>query len=286
MVFTVVFLSLLTNLREKREWKDVETWVKRRMGKQLYSLFDILARFIYPEQFKPRPSKEELLRILEDLNEMKGATLNENAIYYYFPKPSDDLSAHQLDVLFTFRKYLSDLEIKYFRFIKPEIRISLMEIQNNLDSIESLFNLVKRFESSEEVVKNSMAEPILAIMKEIYKLHKMGMEVYPEQESRMTNIEGESSKKAHVLEQLLPLLTGCILAYGLREVLDPWSYKYASTTVKLLHFLVFPTILIIFVYLSFIRLGEISSYRKGRALFLGASIVSLLLAGHFYLLER
>jgi len=180
MVFTVVFLSLLTNLREKREWKDVETWVKRRMGKQLYSLFDILARFIYPKQFKPRPSKEELLRILEDLNEMKGATLNENTIYYYFSKPSDDLSAHQLDVLFTFRKYLSDFEIKYFRFIKPEIRISLMEIQRNLDSIESLFSLVKRFESSEEVVKKSMAEPILAIMKEIYKLHKMGMQIHPE----------------------------------------------------------------------------------------------------------
>lgn len=57
MVLTVIFLSLLANLRERREWKNVETWVKRKMGEQLYYLFNILARFIYPKQFSPDPLK-------------------------------------------------------------------------------------------------------------------------------------------------------------------------------------------------------------------------------------
>ena len=179
MVLTVIFLSLLVDLREKREWKNVEIWVKKRMRKKLYDLFDILARFIFPKQFRPHPPKEEVLKILEALNEMKEATLTEYAYHYYFPKPLDGMSAYQLDILFRFRRYLSDLEIKYFHFIKPEIRISLMEIQNYLDSIEADFDLVKRFESSEEVVEESMAKSILGVMKEIYKLHKMGIEIYP-----------------------------------------------------------------------------------------------------------
>lgn len=183
MVLTVISLSLLANLRERREWKNVETWVKRRMEKQLYTLFNILARFIYPKQFRPVPSKEEMLKILKALNEMKEATLNEYAHHYYFPKPRDDLSVYQLDVLFRFKRYLSDLEIKYFRFLKPEIRLSLMEIQDLLDSIEADFSLVKRFEESQEVVEKSMPESILRIMKEIYKLHKIGIEIYPKQGS-------------------------------------------------------------------------------------------------------
>jgi len=179
MVLTVIFLSLLVDLREKREWKSVEISVKRRLGKQLYYLFNILARFIYSKQFRPNPSKEEMLEILEALNGMKEATLDEYAYHYYFPKPLDDLSVYQLDVLFRFKRYLSDLEIKYFRFFKPEIRLSLMEIQDHLDSIEADFNLVKRFEGSQEVVEKSMPKSILGIMKEIYKLHKVGIEICP-----------------------------------------------------------------------------------------------------------
>jgi len=180
MVLTVIFLSLLANLRERREWKNVETWVKRKMGEQLYYLFNILARVIYPKQFSPDPPKEQMLTILKALNEMKEATLTEYA-YNYFPKPLDDLSVYQLDVLFRFKRYLSDLETKYFRFFKSEICLSLMEIQTLLNSIEADFSLVKRFEGSQNVVEKSMSESILRIMKEIYKLHKMGIEIYPKQ---------------------------------------------------------------------------------------------------------
>lgn len=116
------------------------------------------------------------MTILKALNEMKEATLTEYA-YNYFPKPLDDLSVYQLDVLFRFKRYLSDLETKYFRFFKSEICLSLMEIQTLLNSIEADFSLVKRFEGSQNVVEKSMSESILRIMKEIYKLHKMGIEI-------------------------------------------------------------------------------------------------------------
>lgn len=181
MALTVVFLSLLVDLREKQEWKDVEIWVMGKLRKRLYKLFNILARFIYPETFPTRPSKEEVFRILDALKEMKEATLNDYAYHYYFPEPLDDMSIYQLDILFGFKKYLSDLESKYSRFIDPKIRISLMEIQSYLDSLEADFNLVTKFPSSQEVVEKDMPKSILGIMKEIHKLHKLGVEIYPKQ---------------------------------------------------------------------------------------------------------
>lgn len=181
MIGTVILLMFVFEVTEYIKWKNVEKWVKRRIGKRLYSLFNILARFIYTKkQFRPTPSKEEMLKILKVLSEVKEAKLNEYARYYYFPKPRDDLSVYQLDVLFRFKRYLSDLETKYFRFLKPEIRLSLMEIQDHLDIIEEDFNLVKRFEETQEIAEKSMSKSILGIMKEVYKLHKLGIEIYPQ----------------------------------------------------------------------------------------------------------
>ena len=180
IIATVLLLMLIVEVREHSEWKNVEIWVKTRMGKQLFNLFNILSRFIYPEIFSPVPSKEKVLTILEAINEMKEATLTEYA-YNHFPKPASDMSVYQLDILFRYRRYLSDLEIKYFRFIKPKIRISLMEIQKYLDSIEADFDLVKRFESSETVVEKSMVKSILGILKEIYKISQAGTAIYPKQ---------------------------------------------------------------------------------------------------------
>lgn len=162
---------------ERREWKNVETAVKKRMIQQLYTLFNILARFICDEQFTPVPSKEEVVQMLETFNRLEEAKLNEQAYYYYFPKPNNEMSFYQLDVLFRFKKYLSDLELKYFRLIKPKIRESLMAIQDHLSDIEYDFELVKKFSGSQAVVERAMPKSILAIMKEIYKLHKLGIEI-------------------------------------------------------------------------------------------------------------
>jgi len=181
MVLTIVFLSWLFNLREKQEWKNVEALVNKRIGKYHYSLFDILARFIYPQIFRPHPNKEKVLEILKALNGTKKATLATHANQNYFSRPLDPLSEEQLEILFKLRKYIGNLEIKHSRFIKPKILMSLMEIENCLDIIEEDFNLFKKFPGSGKAVKEEIAKSILMIMKEIYKIHKMGIEIYPKQ---------------------------------------------------------------------------------------------------------
>ena len=171
LFFTLLMFVVLLECRDWLEWKSFEDTIKKRMGKQLYTLFNILGRFVYSETFKPDLSKEETLKILKSLSEMKEAKLNDYA-NYYLPTPKDDLSSYQLEILFRYRHYLSDYETKYFRFLKAETRSSLLEIQERLDAIEEDFRLVKRFEGSQDVVEKSMAESILRIMKEIYNLHK------------------------------------------------------------------------------------------------------------------
>jgi len=182
IVLTVVFLIWLVALREKREWANVEELVEKRIGRYLYILFEIFARLIYNRQFSSHPRREEILKILRALNDMKEANLNEDVYNYYFPKPLDDFSAQQLDRPFRWGRRLSDLEIRYFRFIKPEIHFSLMKIQSYLNAIETGFALVKMFDSREEVAKKEIARSILGTMKQIYRIHKMGIEINPFQE--------------------------------------------------------------------------------------------------------
>ncbi|MDH5689649.1 MAG: hypothetical protein OEZ48_17505 [Candidatus Bathyarchaeota archaeon] len=177
MVLTVVFLSWLAELREQREWMNVERWVMRKLAKHLYHLVNILARFIYPEIFRTRPSKQEFLKILESLNSMNEATLKEHA-YYYFPMPSDRFAQSQIDILSKYGKYLSDIETKYARFLRPELYVSLVKIQDYLESIFEDFDLAREFEDAQEVAERSLSKSILEMMKEIYKVHKMGIEIY------------------------------------------------------------------------------------------------------------
>jgi len=59
MGLTVFSLSWLAEKREKREWKNVEKWVMCRLGRELYKLFNILGRFIYPKVFRSIPSEGE-----------------------------------------------------------------------------------------------------------------------------------------------------------------------------------------------------------------------------------
>ena len=178
MVLTVIFLSYLIALREKREWNTVETWVKGMIGKQLYHVFNSLSRFIYSKPFSPAPSKEEIAKILEDLNEMQKPSLTDYAFNFYLPKPSDRISFYELEALFKLRGHLNDLEIKYFRFMEPEICIPLSKIQRELDAIESYFNLLKADEMAQDAIEKPMANSVLEIMKEIYKLHKIGISIY------------------------------------------------------------------------------------------------------------
>ena len=184
IIATVLLLMFVVEYREYKEWESVEKSVKTRLGIQLYGLFTILARFIYPDPFETRPSKKEVIKILENLNEMRGPTLTQYAHENFIPELADETSVFLIESLFEHKQNIIELEMKYSRFLKPNLIYSLMEIQDSLNSIKNYFNLLKTYSESmqlQEIVEKAMPKPILGIMKELYRIHKMGIEIYLEQ---------------------------------------------------------------------------------------------------------
>jgi hypothetical protein len=180
MVATIFLLILVVEGWEYREWKAVENMVETRFGGKLYGLFNILARFIHEETFRANPSKEEVIEILETLNKKEETTLTQYFYENFLPKKLDTTSVYQLKSLYYFRQYFRDLEIKYSRFFNPNLRISLMEIQDHLDEIEANFVLLQTYPESEqllEVIEKVMPKRVLGITKEMCKINKMGIEI-------------------------------------------------------------------------------------------------------------
>jgi len=181
MISTIVLLTLVVEGWEYREWKNVEKVVETRFGRKLFGLFNILAIFIHEETFRVNPSEDEVIQILEALNKKEETTLTQYFHENFLPKNLDKTSAYQLESLYYFRQYFRDFEIKYSRFFKPNLRISLMEIQDHLDEILANFVLMQNYPETKqllEVIEKAMPKRVLGIMKEMYKINKLGIEIH------------------------------------------------------------------------------------------------------------
>lgn len=184
IIATVLLLMVVIEYREYKEWKTSEKQVNKRLGLQLYGIFDILARFVYPTPYELRPSKEEVTRILKELNTMKDPPLTKYVYQNFLPKPVDSASLFLLENLFEYKQNIVELEMKYSRFLQQDLMYSLMEIHDNLNSIKNYFNLLKTYPNDVQlpkVIEQAMPKPVFRIMKELYKIHKMGLEIRPKQ---------------------------------------------------------------------------------------------------------
>ena len=82
-----------------------------------------------------------------------------------------------LEVFETRRRLLNEIETKYSRFLKPELAISLMEIQNNLSRIAVYHDIMLRTGGSADIFEK-ISGKIHMIVKEVYSIHKMGIEIF------------------------------------------------------------------------------------------------------------
>lgn len=184
IIATIILLMFVIEFREERKWQNVDGLVKKRLGIQLYFIFIFLARFVYSKSYGTLPSREEVIEILEELNEMEKPTLTNHAYQYYFPKPVDKTSVFNLEGLFERKQNIMEIEMKYSHLLKPKLIYSLSEIQNCLNSIKSYFTMLGNYPESiqlQEIVKEAMPKKILEIMKEIHKIHEMRIDIRPKQ---------------------------------------------------------------------------------------------------------
>lgn len=173
LFFTLVIFVMLIELREKLEWKSVENRVKRRIGYQIYNLFEyfcnvcdvnVMCDLAPAETFVERLVDKRLEALASEeikLNEFAKKELWDAAFRHGFELTLDSVV-----------KNLARIEDKYSRFLDSETQTSLMDIQD----YSYRLSVELRLRSGEdEDFNDSVLYWIRKITKEIIILKRKGM---------------------------------------------------------------------------------------------------------------
>ena len=180
MVITVFFLSWLFDLREKLQWKIVEERVYSRIALNLRSILTLIIFFIEMKDMKQekpfRNLGDYITARLEHLNEQDSIVIDEKGRKTLLDK------RYKID-LETRRRDLTEIEMKYSKFFTPKIVSSLLEIENCLLDLELHIKNLRyppiSYEGYEEMILGFISQKFHKIIKEIYKLHTMGIRIPP-----------------------------------------------------------------------------------------------------------
>jgi hypothetical protein len=217
MIMTVIFLSWLIGLRERNKWRSVESMVLDEIGRALEHIFRSITPYyrnglndwflfsrLHLATTKVFPEHMHKL--------IKGEIpIETSMLQLLLEKP--DLRKQEF---FQFGDRLSEIEIKYFRFLKPEIVVSLIKIEKELYYLENIGGLFiawtylatmakeKGLVGSEqkaelfpiETVQNLVEGTFREILVEIENLTKLGIKIYDEDRAPLVNMDTFLSVKA------------------------------------------------------------------------------------------
>lgn len=200
MILTIVFLTWLFGLREKNQWKVVENEVYSSIRRNLRRIFTGILTYV-----------EDADEIRESLGKMRGSETKDKFLVNELCKLKD-AEEIRLDVLVvkalleeriliepfvTKARELSNIQLKYSKFLSPKLTLSLMKIQDYINDLESSSNLLASIKMLYEVSGKEMTDEkrekmldsfvslisifLEQLIEEIYTLHKMGM-IFPDVE--------------------------------------------------------------------------------------------------------
>ena len=177
ILFTTLWLYVLLPLKERLKWQLVEKEIKKELVIELRALFDVTIGY-----FKGGVISLSY-EVKEGLDEEK---IWENARLEKFKEFSNKkeleisnvgkafLKAGNPAVYVRYRKDISNIENKYFKFMKPLEILSLIKIQKLLTYLINITNStkVKVFKFSEEHYEKNLCKYSLELYKEIFHFHK------------------------------------------------------------------------------------------------------------------
>ena len=200
ILITIVFLSWLFSLRKKKEWKIVKDEVYNNIQENLSAIIDgifaILDKDVETwmsllsiEDWENR--SKALFTELCKLRDAKEIRINPLKLKVFL------VDRESRETFLTVAKQLSDIQIKYSRFLDPKLTIALMKIQRSIFLLERtsyLHNLLKK--TSEEIPKQlreifppqnillpeelytkSVSLAFKELIEQIYNLHAMGIKL-------------------------------------------------------------------------------------------------------------
>lgn len=135
--FTLGIFYVFFDVRERLEWKSVETKVMKGIEGEIDSIFIELSLMcevnmvffgeagMTEEAIKKR-NEDELARLATNLE------LNQHTVDEIFEKGREGLASELASYFDKHRILLSEIEMKYSKFLNPQLQTALMEIQEYL----------------------------------------------------------------------------------------------------------------------------------------------------------
>jgi len=186
MVFTVVFLTWLFTLRERIQWTTVKNEVYGSIQDDLSNIFDGILDIVeeglrFKRSFlstKDRETRKK--RGFDELCKLKDAKeLRPDPIVL-----ESHLGAQKpFESFLNIGKSLSDIEIKYSKFLSPQLTVSLIKIQRSIKLLDYASQLRTQktlvpelAQQIETLVPELVSISLERLIQQIYNIHKMGIE--------------------------------------------------------------------------------------------------------------
>lgn len=196
MVLTIVLLTLFINLRETIIWKKVEDEVHWSISFAVSEIFNgildavengLMTKMSVMGIQNNEDRKKIYLIKLRDLKDAKEIRLDQLYVKSF-------LEHKDLEPFASVSVRLSDIQIKYYRFLSPELTLSLMRLQTAIFGLETISLLVSSMEKLakeytatfpqvspgrplETWIPQSISLPFKRMIEEIYKISEMGYEI-------------------------------------------------------------------------------------------------------------
>jgi len=177
LFFTLVAFMIFFDLRESLKWKAIEAKVKRRIGRQVRTIFTELTILCEVEsvikgtRIHDGEAWNDLSR--RQLNQLVSSQVSLSKLGKELLDDSDQ--RHNLRSFLDSRRiYLSDLEGKYLRFLSSELQESLMDMQ---DSLEKLCFEMKVRRTKADAFHKAITDLIAEIMSQIARARKHGLDI-------------------------------------------------------------------------------------------------------------
>lgn len=182
LLFTIVFLSWLFNLRENLEWESIKQRLLSRMGSELYLMSAWLMNMCRaPSEASLNLSRrEDFFRCLKELSERRTVDIwdesRELILSGFFSSYFEDHERNLGEIEARAREK-EILEVKVVGF--------LIDIRRNLRSLSLYLRKIERLPKEiQEAHKNEYSDGICVrihkIIRNVNKMHENGIEIYRE----------------------------------------------------------------------------------------------------------
>lgn len=195
ILFTIVFLTWLFTLREKNQWKIVENEVYSDIQMEMASLFNVILDYVKGGLMlkatvlakSDKETRKRSFTVLQGLKDADQIAFNDVLLYTLLE------SKDSVEPFLEIARRLSDIEMKYSKFLSTEITLSLIRLQTNIRSLDAISTLYSTSQLTQKTLPKKVAMEIMKInyrdlvgipfkklVEEIHKLHVEGIKLlYP-----------------------------------------------------------------------------------------------------------